>query len=118
MKCKKFPDEIFCITFNNEIIGTSHMVFRGNKDVQIGFGILPEFWNQGLGYKISIKIIQHIVNSSEWSKKVSRISVVIHNKNIYALKIFAKLGFSLETKNIKDNFDKYTFFLQNNDVPK
>ncbi len=110
VKCLDFPDEIFCIIFEDEIIGTAHLLYRPNESVQIGFGILPRFWNKGLGYKVAIEIIQYIRNS-RWSKETKRIIAVIHKKNVFASRIFIKLDFCLEKENVKDNFDQYVLVL-------
>lgn len=110
IKCRDFPDEIFCIFFNGEIIGTAHLLNRDNESMQIGFGILPEFWGHGLGYETAIEIIQYIRNS-KWSEKIKHVLAVIHQDNIYAQKISTKLNFHLKQKNIKNNFDQYMLIL-------
>jgi RimJ/RimL family protein N-acetyltransferase len=108
--CGDFPDEILCILFNNEVIGTAHLLKRDNENMQIGFGILPKFWNKGLGSKISLELIQYIKNSI-WAKKINHIRAVIHKDNMYAQRIFTKLNFDLKQKNIKGDFDLYVLKL-------
>lgn len=105
-KSVSFPDEILLISSNLSFLGTAHILKRDNADIQIGFGLLPEFWNKGFGLKIAISIINYIKNS-QWNYKAERILVVIHKDNIYAKKIFIKLNFELNEENVKENFNRY-----------
>ncbi len=111
ISCTNFPDEIFCIILNNEIIGTIHMISRGNKSTQIGFGLLPEFWNKGIGLRVLKKNIKFI-KSSSWYGETKEIWAVIHKDNIYAKKLFLKFGFIFNKKNTKKNFDRYVLILE------
>lgn len=101
-----FPDEIFSIIFNKKIIGTAHILNKGNNITQVGFGILPEFWNKGIGTEVAQKIIGRIENSP-WSPSSQYILIKVHKKNLFAKKIADKLAFTLE-KNYRDSkFEHY-----------
>jgi len=110
VKCNSFPDEIMGIIFNNCFIGTVHLLIKNQDNVRIGFGILPDFWNKGLGYKVVQEMIKYI-KKSQWSKNTKKISVLIHNDNIYAQKICLKLNFKLGDKNFRENFYEYILIL-------
>ena len=102
-----FPDEILSINYNGTSIGTAHILSKGGGVTQIGFGILPNFWNKGLGSIILKKLILYI-KKSEWSNNTKEIIGVIHKNNIYAIKIFQKENFAKVNKIIKKDYIYYS----------
>lgn len=105
-----FPDETLGIIYKNILIGTVHLIYRNNHDVQIGFGINEEFWNQKIGTYTVSKIIEYIKNS-DWSKNVKTILADVNQKNIYAIKILKKNYFVLFKKDIEKFRDRYLYQL-------
>lgn len=106
-----FPDEIFSIFWNNNFIGTAHILKKSETDIQIGFGMFPEFWNRGFGLQIVNQILFYIKNS-DWTHSTKRILAVIHKDNIYAERIFLKLDFVLEKREVKKNFNRYILLVK------
>jgi len=110
LNLNKYPDEFLIILNNNNAIGTGHIIFRGGEITQIGFGILAQFWNQGIGSLVLPAIIEHI-KKSEFYKKSKIICADISIDNIAATKIFTKNGFILYKQNFQPNRDRYIYKL-------
>lgn len=110
LNLNKYPNEFLIIMNNNNAIGTTHIIFRGEEITQIGFGILPKYWNQGIGSLILPAIIKYI-KKSEFYEKSKIICADISIDNIAAIKIFIKNNFILYKQNFQPNRDRYIYKL-------
>lgn len=109
--CTNFPDEILCIIYEDRCVGTAHILKREGRIAQIGFGILPEYWNKGIGTTVCEKIINYI-RESRWFENIDILRAVIAQQNTAALKIIAKLGFVLDKINTKPGFNSYQLMIK------
>ncbi len=107
-----FPDEIMVILLNNQCIGTLHILNKSEGIAQIGFGILPEYWNKGIGVQVCENLLEYI-RGSKWSEHTKTIFTKIHKDNIAAIKIAMSNGFSIDPdqSGVKENYIKYTISL-------
>lgn len=104
--CNAFPDEIMGIFSEGKMIGTAHILAKGENVAQIGFGILPIHWNKGIGTVVLQSIIDHIKNS-EWRDNTQFIRAQIHKQNKYAIRLILKQKFVLELENCKPDMDRF-----------
>ena len=79
------------ITLDDVVIGTSHIIERSESTLQIGYGILPEYWNRGLGGKILGLIERYI--EEHWAGRSWTILLEFHKDNIAMQKIAVKRGY-------------------------
>jgi RimJ/RimL family protein N-acetyltransferase len=105
---RSYPDEIMAIYEKEEFLGTLHILKKESGICQFGFGILPEFWNRGLGTAISKKIIEYI-KGSEWSTHFDILYSVIHDENKSAVNIAIKSGFLIDQNQsgVRESYTKY-----------
>jgi len=101
------PDEVLGIEYQGKMIGTVHLILRQGNFIQMGFGITPHLWGQGIGTKTLVVILSHIQNT-EWSKISKEIWADIHQNNIYAAKTLEKGGFILQKPGVELNRNRFT----------
>lgn len=92
-ECTEFPNEYLAVIYKQRLIGTVHLISRGNGYIQFGFGITPPYWGKGIGNEIVKKAINYIKTSS-WLENAVEIWADTHQENIHAKKILLKNKFS------------------------
>ena len=100
------PDEVLGIEYQGKIIGTVHLILRQGNFIQMGFGITPHLWGQGIGTNTLEAILGRIQNT-EWSMISKEIWADIHRDNIYAAKTLQKCGFILQKPGIELNRNRF-----------
>jgi RimJ/RimL family protein N-acetyltransferase len=105
-KANSFPNETLVIEYDGRVIGTIHFIFREKKCTQFGFGILPVYWNKGIGDKV-VKLSLEYFFKSEWAKHSHIIWADVHRLNKFAIKVLQNNGFSLSKKSIEHNRNRY-----------
>lgn len=97
---KNISNLFLVITLDNKVLGTAHIIQRAENVLQIGFGILPIYWNKGFGSQIIRLIEDYIVNNS--NKKSWIIRADFHKENYFIYKILEKQNYVLK-KEIENN---------------
>lgn len=105
LKHKTLPNVFLMIELNDKVIGTAHIIQRSAFCNQIGFGILPEYWNKGYGTKIIKLIEKYIVDNFE--SENCEIKADMHKNNVYMRKILKNAGYEF-IGNIENNRESYT----------
>jgi ribosomal-protein-alanine N-acetyltransferase len=72
--------------------GLRNAVLGGNDEVEIAYGLLPEFWNRGLATEFVREIVQ--IGLSEIG--LSCVACVTHPDNIASQRVLEKAGFAFE----------------------
>ena len=85
-----FPNLFRKILVNGNFVGTLHMLTREEGVIQIGFGLLPQFWGHGIGKSIFNKICEFI---SETYSSIEIIRADVNVNNIAMIKILESYGF-------------------------
>lgn len=124
---KNISNLFLVITIDNNVLGTAHIIQRAENVLQIGFGILPIYWNQGFGSQIIRLIEDYIVNNS--NKKSWIIRADFHKGNYAVYKILKKqnyifrkeiennrLSFEREIKSNKESPEFLMWLKENEDV--
>ena len=57
---KGYPDEILGIYLNNKLIGTIHLISRGNNKLQFGFGLIEDYWNKGYATRACLIALKYL----------------------------------------------------------
>jgi len=78
----------------NKVIGSIglHNLDPARKTVEIGYGISPDYWGQGIFTKAGLILIDHIFNSLRLHRIVARTA----SENIASIRGLEKLGFKVE----------------------
>ena len=108
LKKNSYPDETLAIDFNSKLIGTVHIISRGNKITQIGFGLLPGLWNKGLGL-ISLSLILTYIKEGEWINNSEELWADVNKLNRYAIRLLLKSDFILTKLKLPLNRCRYIY---------
>ena len=103
-----YPDETLAIDLKNKLIGTVHIISRENRAAQIGFGLLPDFWNMGLG-SIALSLMRDYIKRSTWINNSEELWADVNRLNRYAIKILLKSGFTLTKLKLPLNRSRYIY---------
>ena len=103
------PDEVLGIEYKKKIVGSVHLILRQSKFIQMGFGIIPNLWHQGIGTE-TLRIILGYIQNTDWSQISKEIWADIHKDNIYAAKTLQKNGFNLEV--VGEELNRNRFILR------
>ena len=60
MTHRDFPNLYLMILLDETVIGNVHIIERENSALQIGIGILPQYWNKGYGTQTLMKVEDYI----------------------------------------------------------
>jgi len=78
---------------NAESIGICGLIKRDTlEDVDIGFALLPEYWNKGYAFEAAAGTMQYARDSL----KISRVAAITSLDNESSGKLLVKLGFQFE----------------------
>ncbi len=87
----------------NYLIGQCGLLIQtvdGIQELEIGYSILPKYWNQGYATEAGRKCLEHVFDN-----RLSRsVIAIIHVKNIVSQKVAKNLGMSV---------DKITYYKTN-----
>ncbi len=76
-------------------IGIAGLVNRNElEDVDIGFGLLPEYERKGFGYESSMAIMDY----AQKTLKLDRIVAIVQDNNPNSIKLLEKIGLTFEKK--------------------
>lgn len=104
-----FPDETLVIDVAGVPAGTVHIIARPERRTQFGFGLLPEYWGQGIGTAVAEATIAYIA-ASTWRSETDVLLGGVHVENIAAQRILAHCGFTLSQENIEPNRHLYACY--------
>lgn len=100
-----YPDEYLGAIWSERLIGTVHIISRGDGNAQTAFGLIPQLWNKGIGSGLAIELAEYI-RRTEWAVHTRSIWVDIHRDNVAAIKIAVKMGFHFKSS-VAPNRDRY-----------
>ena len=72
--------------------GLRNAVLGGNNEVEMAYGLLPEFWNKGLATEFAGAVVR--IGLSKIS--LSGIACVVHPDNLASQRVLGKTGFVFE----------------------
>lgn len=92
---------------NREIIGTIGLIDLNKKckRAEIGYGIMPVYWNQGY----TTEALKAYINKTFCDTNLNRLEAFVHPENIYSCRILNKLGFTCEGLLKQRGFSKNKF---------
>jgi len=97
------------LKYTEEFIGIGKIVMTTNDEAEIGYVLLPEYWNQGYGSEISEGLVSH----AKLNNGIKSLIAIIDPENAASKKILLKSGFVLEKvcriDNLPAEIYKYTF---------
>ena len=76
--------------------GLRNAALDGKNEVEVAYGLLPEFWNKGLATEFTIKIVQIGLFKMGFSSLVS----LINPDNLASQAVMKKSGFEFERETI------------------
>ena len=74
--------------------GMRNAVLGGNEEVEVAYGLLPEFWNKGLATEFAGAVVR--IGLSEIG--LSGLACVTHPDNLASQRVVEKTGFVFERK--------------------
>ncbi|PPK82980.1 ribosomal-protein-alanine N-acetyltransferase [Lacrimispora xylanisolvens] len=88
---------------NGQYIGEAGIIsINRNADrCEIGYNLLPEFWNQGYATEIATKLVLHAINAL----KFERVEALVLSDNKASCRVMEKCGFKCE--GILRHFNKH-----------
>lgn len=60
LKNQELPNAYLMIEYNGIVIGNAHIIARSKFKLQIGIGLVPNYWNKGLGSKSLLELERYI----------------------------------------------------------
>lgn len=108
MTCISPPDEFLAICFKDKLIGTSHIIKRHEAKLQIGFSVLPNYY-QIQADTLALKSLLKYISNSKWNTEgIVELWVDVHQKNEHAIKVILDCGFIQNQVEIAPKRDRYT----------
>jgi ribosomal-protein-alanine N-acetyltransferase len=88
---------------NHQFIGEAGIISinRNANRCEIGYNLLPEFWNQGFATEIAGKLVIHAINDL----KFKRVEALVLSDNQASCRVMEKCGFKCE--GILRHFNKH-----------
>ncbi len=79
---------------NYQFIGEAGIISinRNANRYEIGYNLLPEFWNQGFATEIAAKLVIHVINDL----KFERVEALVLSDNKASCRVMEKCGFKCE----------------------
>lgn len=90
LKNLQFPNFFRTISSDSRFAGTLHMLVRKRDTLQIGFGLLPEFWGRRVGSIVLDNVCQMIVDQYP---KIRTIQADVNRDNVAMIKMIESYGF-------------------------
>lgn len=85
LKCQSFPNVYLMIVYENVVIGNAHIIARAENSLQIGIGLLPQYWNKGLGSMTILELEKYIKDN--YPESFVELLADIHEENVAIRKI-------------------------------
>ena len=110
----KLPNCYLMIEYQGKTIGNVHMISRSQNSIQIGLGILPEYWGKKIGEQVLKQIETFIITESNGT--YCEIIADSHRDNIAIQKILLKESFVFfkDIENSRKSYRKITAVGGNN----
>ena len=86
--------------------GLTHLDFKDTPDVELGYFLLEEYWNQGYGTELADALIKFAFNKLDSIK----VYATIDPKNIASIKVSEKIGMLLEKEDTYETHNKQVRF--------
>lgn len=96
---------------DKEYIGYSKIVLTGEITAEIGYSLLPEFWNKGYGSEISIGLVEY----SRSIRSIKKLIAIIDPENNASKRILVKSKFKLEKTFEMDGLPSSIYMLDLNE---
>lgn len=84
--------EQFLGLLHDEVIGMGSVGSEGDDVSIFGFGIVPEYRNQGYGSELL-----HLIVESLRQRGKNKITIEVNSNNIHAFKLYQTFGFKIKT---------------------
>jgi RimJ/RimL family protein N-acetyltransferase len=88
-------------------IAAYHQHIDGVDEIEIGYRMRPDYWNQGLTTEAALAVRDHAFRDL----KLPRVISLIHPENIASQRVAEKIGMSLEKQTIYRGFLTNVFSL-------
>jgi [ribosomal protein S5]-alanine N-acetyltransferase len=87
--------------------GFFHQLVDGKDEIEIGYRLHPDYWNQGLATEAAIAVRDHAFGDL----KLSRVISLIHPDNAASRRVAEKIGMHFERKTVFKGFPTQIFAL-------
>jgi ribosomal-protein-alanine N-acetyltransferase len=87
--------------------GFFHQHVDGKDEIEIGYRLHPDYWNQGLATEAAITVRDHAFGDL----KLSRVISLIHPDNAASRRVAEKIGMHFERKTVFKGFPTQVFAL-------
>jgi len=98
---KNFPELGFYSVnkkVDNAFVGLGKLVYYGKKQVEVGYGLMPEFW----GKKYATEILKCFIDYSITLPKIKELIAIVDPENIPSKKILANQSFTYLKKGLEN----------------
>ncbi len=95
LKNTELPNVYLMILYQGKVIGNAHIIERPEDGLQIGIGLLPQYWHKKLGTHALVELENYI--RKNWKSKYCQLLADIHENNTAMRKILLNQGYTLKS---------------------
>jgi len=106
---KKFPELGFYSANkkeDNTFVGLVKLVYYGNMQAEVGYGLMPEFW----GKKFATEMLKCFIDYSKTLPKIKELIAIVDPENILSIKLLKNQSF-IYFKNGIENKRKVEYYI-------
>ena len=106
------PSLFAVVTRSDDVLvgycGFLHQDVDGEKEIEIGYRLHPDYWNRGIATEAARKVRDHAFGDLELPRVIS----LIHPDNVASRRVAEKIGMLFERQTVFKGFPTLVFALQ------